>query len=129
MSTTLLEVRDLRVHFPVHRGVIFKRQVGSVRAVDGVSLTLARGETLGLVGESGCGKSTTGRAILQLVRPTQPGRGPTPWIFLKTSHLPISCRRSPWCAATRMRMERFARSSVRALFLPRGREFSSWTRR
>ncbi|HVR28372.1 MAG TPA: oligopeptide/dipeptide ABC transporter ATP-binding protein [Thermoanaerobaculia bacterium] len=73
MSTengTLLSVRDLHVHFPVRRGVLFQRQVGAVRAVDGVDLEVRRGETLGLVGESGCGKSTTGRAILQLERPT-----------------------------------------------------------
>ena len=67
---SFLEVRDLRVHFPVTRGVMLARQVGLVRAVDGVDLDLERGETLGLVGESGCGKTTTGRAILQLVRPT-----------------------------------------------------------
>ncbi len=70
MSAPLLEVRDLAVHFPVRRGVLRAREVGVVRAVDGVSLELGRGETLGLVGESGCGKSTTGRAILQLERPT-----------------------------------------------------------
>jgi oligopeptide transport system ATP-binding protein len=66
----LLAVRDLRVHFPIERGVFFRREVGRVRAVDGVSFTLAKGETLGLVGESGCGKSTTARAIIRLVRPT-----------------------------------------------------------
>jgi oligopeptide transport system ATP-binding protein len=70
VSAPLLEVRDLAVHFPVRRGVLRAREVGVVRAVDGVSLELGRGETLGLVGESGCGKSTTGRAILQLERPT-----------------------------------------------------------
>ncbi len=66
---SLVEVRDLELHFPVFRGV-FRRRVGAVRAVDGVSFDIREGETLGLVGESGCGKSTTGRAILQLVRPT-----------------------------------------------------------
>jgi oligopeptide transport system ATP-binding protein len=65
----LLEVRDLKVHFPIRRGVLM-RKVGSVRAVDGVSFSVARGETLGLVGESGCGKSTTARAILRLIDPT-----------------------------------------------------------
>jgi oligopeptide transport system ATP-binding protein len=72
MSTNndaLLHVDNLVMHFPIFRGVI-QRQVGAVHAVDGVSFDIARGETLGLVGESGCGKSTTGRTILQLYRPT-----------------------------------------------------------
>lgn len=69
-SEQLIEVKDLRMHFPVTQGIIFQRRVGTVKAVDGVSFTIKRGETLGLVGESGCGKSTTGRAILQLYRPT-----------------------------------------------------------
>jgi oligopeptide transport system ATP-binding protein len=66
---TLLRVDDLVMHFPIYRGVI-QRQVGAVRAVDGISFDIKRGETLGLVGESGCGKSTTGRTILQLYKPT-----------------------------------------------------------
>lgn len=66
----LLEVRDLKMYFPVTSGVIFRRQVGAVKAVDGINLSIKRGETLGLVGESGCGKSTAGRAILQLHKPT-----------------------------------------------------------
>jgi oligopeptide transport system ATP-binding protein len=68
-NTTLLRVENLMMHFPIRRGV-FQRQVGAVRAVDGVSFDVSRGETLGLVGESGCGKSTTGRTILQLYKPT-----------------------------------------------------------
>jgi oligopeptide transport system ATP-binding protein len=67
---TLLEVRNLVMHFPLTQGIIFQRRVGAVKAVDGISFTVRRGETLGLVGESGCGKSTTGRAILQLYKPT-----------------------------------------------------------
>src|SRR5215211_6996276 len=65
----LLRVDNLMMHFPIYRG-LFQRQVGAIRAVDGVSFEVRRGETLGLVGESGCGKSTTGRAILQLYKPT-----------------------------------------------------------
>src|SRR5881394_1402160 len=66
----LLDVRNLAVHFPFSRGPIFRRERGAVRAVDGVNFTIHEGETLGLVGESGCGKSTTARAILNLVPPT-----------------------------------------------------------
>lgn len=66
----LLEVKNLVMHFPLTQGIIFQRKVGAVQAVDGVSFSVKRGETLGLVGESGCGKSTTGRAILQLYKPT-----------------------------------------------------------
>ncbi len=70
MPEVLISIRGLQVHFPVTRGVIFEKQVGTVRAVDGIDLDIEIGETLGLVGESGCGKSTTGRGILQLHRPT-----------------------------------------------------------
>ena len=66
----LLEVRNLKMHFPIETGLLFRKQVGAIRAVDGVSFSLRKGETLGLVGESGCGKSTTARAIAQLYRPT-----------------------------------------------------------
>jgi len=65
----LLDVRNLKVHFPVRKG-LFQRIVGHVRAVDGVSFKVYRGQTLGLVGESGCGKTTTGRALLRLIKPT-----------------------------------------------------------
>lgn len=70
MSEVLLEVKDLKVHFPVFSGSVLKKRTGSIKAVNGVSFRLGKGETLGMVGESGCGKSTTARAILQLVPPT-----------------------------------------------------------
>lgn len=66
----LLKVEDLVKHFPITRGILVQKQIGAVHAVDGVTFDVHRGETLGLVGESGCGKSTTGRTILQLYRPT-----------------------------------------------------------
>jgi oligopeptide transport system ATP-binding protein len=69
-GTTLVDVKGLKVYFPI-KGGLFNRTVAQVKAVDGVDLFVKRGETLGLVGESGCGKSTTGRAILQLIKPTE----------------------------------------------------------
>ena len=66
----LLRVEGLKVHFPINEGIIFERHIGDVRAVDGVSFELRKGETFGLVGESGCGKSTTGRAIVRIYKPT-----------------------------------------------------------
>ncbi|MEP7189418.1 MAG: ATP-binding cassette domain-containing protein, partial [Roseiflexaceae bacterium] len=62
----LLEVKGLKKHFPIHGGIL-KRVIGQVKAVDGVNFYIKRGETLGLVGESGCGKSTTGRTIIRLL--------------------------------------------------------------
>src|SRR6266542_3868106 len=67
----LLEVRGLRMHFPVTEGLVTRRHVGDVKAVDGVDLTIGRGETMGLVGESGCGKTTMGRCIPRLEKPTE----------------------------------------------------------
>jgi len=69
-GAALVELEDLRVWFPIKSGVVLDRHVGDIKAVDGVSLAIERGETLGLVGESGCGKSTVGRAILRLYEPT-----------------------------------------------------------
>jgi len=67
---TILDVQDLKMHFPVTSGMLFNRSVAYIKAVDGLSFTVKRGETFGLVGESGCGKTTTGRCILQLYKPT-----------------------------------------------------------
>lgn len=69
-SQVLVEVKNLKMYFPVTSGILFQRTVGQVKALDDVSFVVKRGETLGLVGESGCGKTTTGRCILQLHRPT-----------------------------------------------------------
>ena len=66
----LVEVEDLKVYFPIRSGIVIERHVGDVKAVDGVTFEIERGETLGLVGESGCGKTTAGRAVLRLLEPT-----------------------------------------------------------
>jgi oligopeptide/dipeptide ABC transporter ATP-binding protein len=68
--SALVEVRDLVKHFPITRGIVIQRKVGAVQAVDGVSFDIERGETLGIVGETGCGKSTTARLIMRLLEPT-----------------------------------------------------------
>jgi oligopeptide/dipeptide ABC transporter ATP-binding protein len=69
-DTPLIEAVGLTKHFPITSGILFAREVGAVRAVDGVDFAIARGRTLGLVGESGCGKSTTGRMLIRLIEPT-----------------------------------------------------------
>lgn len=66
----LLQVKELKLHFPIEEGLFFKKQIGSIRAVDGIDFEIREGETLGLVGESGCGKSTTARSVAQLHKPT-----------------------------------------------------------
>ncbi|MGI8713682.1 MAG: ATP-binding cassette domain-containing protein, partial [Solirubrobacteraceae bacterium] len=68
--TPLVEVRDLVKHFPIKQGLIIQRQIGAVKAVDGVSFDVQHGETLGIVGETGCGKSTTARLLCRLMEPT-----------------------------------------------------------
>lgn len=69
-SKTLVDIRDLKMHFPLTRGIVLQRVIGYVRAVDGVSFSIERGQTLGLVGESGSGKTTIGRTIVRLYKPT-----------------------------------------------------------
>src|SRR5579884_1582423 len=69
-KNTMLTVNDLKMHFPLTRGILIQRTVGYVRAVDGISFTIERGKTLGLVGESGSGKTTIGRTIVRLYKPT-----------------------------------------------------------
>ena len=92
---SLLEVKGLKKHFPIKTGIL-KRTTGHVYAVDGIDFTVEKGETLGLVGESGCGKSTTGRAVLRLIAPTgghdRRSRASTSW-----PRRGARCRR---CAAT-----------------------------
>jgi len=69
-SQAIVQVKCLKKYFPITKGIIFQRETGAVKAVDDVSFDIQKGETLGLVGESGCGKTTTGRTIIQLYRPT-----------------------------------------------------------
>lgn len=71
MSEDLLVVKNLKKHFPIKKGILISKQVGAVKAVDGINFTIKKGETLGMVGESGCGKSTTGRLILRLLDATE----------------------------------------------------------
>jgi len=70
-SDVLVEVKNLKMYFPVTSGIIFQKKVADIKAVDGVTFQIKKGETLGLVGESGCGKTTTGRCLLQLYEPTE----------------------------------------------------------
>src|SRR3989441_12302790 len=69
-SKTLVDIRDLKMYFPLTQGIVLQRVVGYVRAVDGVTFSIERGQTLGLVGESGSGKTTIGRTIVRLYKPT-----------------------------------------------------------
>ncbi|MBU1024236.1 ATP-binding cassette domain-containing protein [bacterium] len=69
--SNLVEIRQLKKYFPIERGILFRRRIGNVRAVDGVDLDIPQSSTLGLVGESGCGKSTLGRCIIRLIEPTE----------------------------------------------------------
>jgi oligopeptide transport system ATP-binding protein len=85
MAETLLSVKDLTKYFPVIKGVVRSRRVGEIKAVDGVSFDVNRGETLGLVGESGCGKTTTGRSILRLL---EPSAGQVLYRGVELTHLP-----------------------------------------
>ena len=69
-DSPLVEINNLKMHFPVTEGIIFQKKIADVKAVDGVSFNIQKGETLGLVGESGSGKTTAGRSILHLIKPT-----------------------------------------------------------
>ena len=89
MTETLLEIEDVKKHFPITKGIFFKREVAAVKALDGVSLAVRRGETLGIVGESGCGKSTLARVIMRLLEPTS-----------GSVRFAARCR---WCSRTPMR--------------------------
>ncbi|MFL5913754.1 MAG: ATP-binding cassette domain-containing protein, partial [Gaiellaceae bacterium] len=70
MSEPIISARDLVKHFPITRGIVFQKQIGAVHAVDGISFDVHAGETLGIVGESGCGKSTAARLVTRLLQPT-----------------------------------------------------------
>ena len=76
-NNVLLDVRNLKMYFPVTTGIIFRKTVGLIKAVDDVSFFVRKGETLGLVGESGCGKTTVGRCIVRLYQPTSTFREKT----------------------------------------------------
>jgi peptide/nickel transport system ATP-binding protein len=93
----LLEVRDLRVHFPITRGTVFRKTVGQVHAVDGVSLELATAETVGLVGESGSGKTTLGRAVVGLIPPTSGA--------ILFRGMPLGAKRASWDRAARSQLQ------------------------
>ena len=92
-SQPLVEVKNLTKHFPVTRGIVVQHQVGTVRAVDGITFSIATGETLGLVGESGCGKTTAGRTIVNLYRPTS---GTVKFGGVDVSNLIKKTRRDQW---------------------------------
>ena len=70
MNKPILEIKDLKMHFPQYKGIFVQKEFRRVKAVDGVSLTIQKGETIGIVGESGCGKSTFGRSLMKLYKPT-----------------------------------------------------------
>ena len=120
-TTPLLEVTDLVKHYPVRAGVL-RRRVGTVHAVDGVSFSLGKGETLGLVGESGCGKSTVARSVLRLVEPTSgeiriDGQPPD------LAKLPPGCAFAPRCPRA---FDRCFQAAPPELALSDGRTTRCW---
>ena len=98
----LLEVSGLVKHYPVTRGILFRKQIGTVKAVDGLSFSVDRGQTVALVWESGCGKSTTARAVLRLIEPLRALRmlHHASWIALRWSD-PAFPRAFPWFGGMR----------------------------